>query len=148
MREILNFPQIDYQKLELVKKLIDSIAEKSNGDYEAELSQLSSITGKSHDAIEFAEYWGWTDLDTLAAIALTPEPPCVRDLTQDEIKEVVTVVKECFIIGEDNKAEYYLELLHKSLALPNAMDLIMSEDNAAKVAEKLLKAAEKSVILL
>lgn len=148
MREILSFPQIASEKSEQVKRLIDDIAENMNGNYEKELEELSSITGKEHDVMEFAEYWGWTDLDTLAKTALTPEPPCVRDLTKAEVEEIVGIIKEGFIEGKDNIAQYYEELLHKSLSLPEVMGIIMSEADVAKAADKLLETAKKSVIAL
>ena len=148
MREILNFPPKRQEQFENVKRLIDSIAEKVNADCSMELAELSQITGKQHNAIDFAEYWGWTDLDSLAEITLTPEPPCIRDLTRNEIEEIITMIKECLMIGEENKAEYYLELLHKSLPLANVIDYIMSEEDITKIAENMLLAATNSVITL
>ena len=68
MRKVLEFPQIDEQKLEFVQELIDSIAEKVDEDCRGELNRLNGITGKEHTAVEFAEYWGWTDLESLARI--------------------------------------------------------------------------------
>lgn len=148
MREILNFPQIDKQKLEVVKKLIDDIAETSNSDCSDELEQLNLITGKIHEPMEFAEYWSWTDLDTLAKITLTLEPPRIQDLTKKEIEELISIIKECFIEGEDSKAEYYVELLHKSLPLSNVMDYIMSGNDVAKIADNMITAASNSIIFL
>ncbi len=147
MREILHFPEIDREKLETVKELIDCIAEEP-GSSSDELEQLSYITGKIHEPSEFAEYWGWTDLDTLAETALLPVPPCVRDLTKQEIKEMVSMIKECLISGEDGKAGYYKELLHKSLPLANVTDYIMSENDVGRIAEDMMEAASKSVIIL
>ncbi len=147
MREELIFPQVDLQNLNKVIELIDSIAENP-GDCGALLEQLSGLTGKTHDAMEFAEYWGWTDVESLAKAVLTPEPPCVRDLSQKEIEEIVGMVKESFIMCDDAKGEYYVELLHRSLALPNVMDIIMSERDVTKAAEKIVCAAKSSVICL
>lgn len=47
MREELNFPQIDMSKLDVVKELIDSIADNINGDCSAQLEELKHITGKN-----------------------------------------------------------------------------------------------------
>lgn len=145
MREILNYPQIDKQKIETVKNLIDRINETSpNDDY---IEELNRITGKSYKAVEFIEYWGWTDLDTLAENTLTAEPPRICDLTKDEIEEIVSIVKTCFI-SDDNKAEYYMELLHKSLSLTDVMSYIMSGKDAAAIANDMMTAASNSVIAL
>lgn len=148
MREELKFPQIDMSKFDVVKELIDSIADNINGDCSAQLEELKRITGKNHEAIEFAEYWGYTDLDTLAKKTLVQEPPCIRNLTPDEVEEMVVIIKECFISGDDGKAEYYVELLHKSLPLSNVMDYVLSGEDVAKVADSMIKAAGNSVIIL
>uniref|UniRef100_UPI004055FEB3 hypothetical protein n=1 Tax=Agathobacter sp. TaxID=2021311 RepID=UPI004055FEB3 len=147
MREILHFSEIDREKLEAVKELIDCIAEEP-GSSSDELEQLSCITGKIHEPSEYAEYWGWADLDTLAETALLPVPPYVRDLTKQEIKEMVSMIKECLISGEDGKTEYYKELLHKSLPLANVMSYILSGNDAGRIAEDMMEAASKSVIIL
>lgn len=148
MREELNFPQIDMSKLDVVKELIDSIADNIDGDCSAKLEELKRITGKNYEAIEFAEYWGYTDLDTLAKKTLVKYPPCIRDLTREEVEEMVVIINDCFISGDDGKAEYYVEVLHKSLPLSNVMGYVMSGEDASKVADNMIKAAANSVIIL
>lgn len=149
MREILNYPPIEKTKLETVKALINSIAEAApDENCSRELSELNRITGKLHEAIEFAEYWGWTDLDTLAEKVLTAEPPYINDLTKDEIAEIVSMTKTCLLSGEDNKADYYMELLHKSLPLTDVMRYIMSEKDEETIVNDMMKAASNSVIIL
>lgn len=149
MREILNYPPIEKTKLETVKTLINSIAEAApDENCSRELSELNRITGKLHKAIEFAEYWGWTDLDTLAEKVLTAEPPYINDLTKDEIAEIVSMTKTCLLSGEDNKADYYMELLHKSLPLTDVMRYIMSERDEETIVNDMMKAASNSVIIL
>lgn len=148
MREVLDFPKIDEQKLDLIQELIERIAEKADGDCSDELNRLNSITGKEHTAIEFAEYWGRTDLDALARITLTPEPPCIHDLSKTEIEEIVVIIKDCMMLAEDDKAQYYIELLHKSLPLANVRDYIMSGNDIQRIADDMLRAASSSVIIL
>lgn len=147
MRELLNYPQTDAEKIDIVKGLINSIAENPNGNISCELNELNRITGKNYRGIEFAEYWGWTDLDTLAENALTPEPPCVRNLTKAEIKEIVSILK-ISIISDDNKAEYYTKLLQKSLPLSEVLKYIRLEDDEETITNNLLQAASSSVIEL
>ena len=149
MREILNYPPIEKTKLGTVKALINSIAEAAPDENSSrELSELNRITGKLHEAIEFAEYWGWTDLDTLAEKVLTAEPPYINDLTKDEIAEIVSMTKTCLLSGEDNKADYYMELLHKSLPLTDVMRYIMSEKDEETIVNDMMRAASNSVIIL
>lgn len=148
MRAVLEFPKIEEEKLELIKELIDNIAENIEEDCSEELNKLNSITGKEHKKLDFAEYWEWTDLDTMAQLALTPEPPCIRDLSETEMEEIVGIISDCLISGEENKAEYYIELLHKSLALVNVLDYVMAEDDTKKIVENMRKAASNSTIVL
>lgn len=148
MREELVFPKINTENLEIVKTLIDTIAESADGDCDDELKELEDITGKRHQSTEFVEYWGWTDLDSLTEKALMPEPPCVKDLTKKEVTEIILIIKECLVTVEDNKAEYYIELLHKSLPLPNVIEFIMQDIDAEKIAQNMLSAARSSVIQL
>lgn len=147
MRDILNLPQTDKRKLEEVKQLIDDIAENIENCSE-ELKKLESITGKQHTVMEFAEYWGWTDLENLAEITLTPEPPCVRDMALEEVAEIVGIMKESFMVGEDAKAGYYEELLHRSLPLADVMGYIVSDDSAEEIAGRMIQASKSSVIIL
>lgn len=147
MRTELEFPIIDFSKIEEVKELIDAIAENMKDNSE-ELEKLNSITNKQHSAEEFAEYWGWTDLDILAQVALTPEPPCIRDLEKEEIVTLIKIIKESFINGEDNKTEYYVELLHKSLPIVDVMKYIMTDENPEVLAEKMMEASLNEIIIL
>lgn len=50
--------------------------------------------------------------------------------------------------GLTGKTHDAMELLHRSLALPNVMDIIMSERDVTKAAEKIACAAKSSVICL
>lgn len=148
MREQLFFPKINTEKIERVKTLIDNIAESTDGDFNDELKELECITGKSHQSIDFVEYWGWTDLDSLAEKTLMPEPPYVKDLTPKEVKEIVLIIKECLVTVEENKAEYYIELLHKSLSLPNVIEFVMQDIDVERIAQNIFEAASRSVIQL
>lgn len=148
MREGLACPQINIQKLDTVKKLIGSIADNFNGDSSDALDELNRITGKHYSAMEFYEYWGWTDLDTLAKKTLTPEPPCIRDLSEDEMKEIVRIIKDSIVSLDDNKAEYYMELLHKSLPLADVESYIRLNEDEGTIVNNILRASSSSVIAL
>lgn len=106
MRKILEFPQINENDIDRVSKVIDIIANNLDKDCRNELDELQNLTGKQHSAEEFAEYWGWTDLDILARITLTPTPPCVSDLDRKELEIIIGIIRDSFISGEDDKLEY------------------------------------------
>lgn len=106
MRKELEFPQVDEGKLEMVKKIIDYITDKETGNCRKEIAELSKITGKEHNGMEFAKYWSWTDLDTIALTAITPVPPCIKGLERSELIILITIIKDSLENGEDNKADY------------------------------------------
>lgn len=145
MRKELEYHEPDKTRLETAKTLIDSIA-NGEGDIEKALNELGKITGKQHSQTEFAEYWGWTDLDTIAQQALM-EPPCVRDLTRDELIEIISITREA-MTDSDSIMTYYMELLHKSLPLADVLEYIMRSDDCEKIADDMLLAARQGVILL
>ena len=126
MRKALEFPRIDEGKLDAVEALIAAIADKEPGTAGAELEDLAALTGKVHTDVEFAEYWSWTDLDTLARLTLTPEPPCIPDLSREELVELVEIIQHCSVTGREWAMRYYTALLRRSLSLPNVMDFVAS----------------------
>lgn len=145
MRKELEYHEPDKTKLESVKTLIDLVA-NGEGNMETALNELGKITRKQHSQTEFAEYWGWTDLDTIAQQALM-EPPCVRDLTRDELIEIISITREA-MTDSDSIMTYYMELLHKSLPLADVLEYIMRSDDCEKIADEMLLAARQGVILL
>ncbi len=147
MRKILEFPPIDENDIEKVSKIIEIIAGNLDKDCRNELDELQSLTGKPHSAEEFAEYWGWTGLDSLARITLTPEPPCVRDLDRTELEIIIGMIREFLISGEDDKAEYYVELLYKSMSIPDVMNYIMSGRDVQTIADRMLSAPNQVIFL-
>lgn len=147
MRKILEIPQINENDIDRVSKVIDIIANNLDKDCRNELNELQSLTGKPHSVEEFAEYWGWTDLDSLARSTLMPEPPCVSDLDRTEIETIIGMIKEFFISGEDDKGEYYIELLHKSMSVPGVIDYIMSGQDVKTIADKIVSAKNNVIIL-
>ena len=139
MRKALEFPRIDEGKLDAVEALIAAIADKEPGTAGAELEDLAALTGKVHTDVEFAEYWSWTDLDTLARLTLAPEPPCVPDLSREELVELVEIIQHCSVTGREWAMRYYTALLRRSLSLPNVMDFVASGEDVEVIAEKLLR---------
>jgi len=131
MRAILEFPQIDKENQAQVATYIEQIAgEIASGlDCNKTLKKLSTLTGKKHNAAEFAEYWGWTDLETLVEMTVTPEPPYVPDLTRAELEEIIAIIQDCCITLDDN-------------------NYITVEETTSEIADKMLRAASEGVILL
>ena len=133
MRKELDLPRIDDSKLDEAEALIASIAAREPGTAAAELEALSALTGKLHSEVE--------DLDTLARLTLAPEPPCVPDLTWEETLELVRRIQNCSVTGQEWAMRYDLQLLRRSLSLPNVMDFVASGEDVEVIAEKLLQAA-------
>ncbi|MEW9095328.1 MAG: hypothetical protein AB2417_09630 [Clostridiaceae bacterium] len=148
MRKELEFPEIDESKIEYVSRLIDVIAKNGTEDYHKELIEINSITGKEFNGIQFAEYWGWTSLEMISRQALTPNPPCIRDLSKNEIIEMIGIIKNHFENGKDVEAEYYTELLQKSLPLCDILHYVMLEGEPEQIADKMLEDSRNSIIHL
>lgn len=146
MRKELEYHKADKAKLEQVKALIGQIADRE-GDVDKALEELGKITGKQHSEMEFAEYWGWTELDDIAELTLTA-PPFVSDLTRDELIEIIAIIKETLVNCADSEGMYYEELLHRSLPLTDVLGHIRLEDDNDKIADEMLSAAKTNVILL
>lgn len=149
MRKELEYHRVDADKIEQVKDLVEQIAsgEEDEETVNAALDELGKITGKQHSQTEFAEYWGWTDLDSIAEQAFA-DSPFVNDLTREELIEIIAIMKEATINCEDSKMVYYEELLHKSLPLTDVFAYIDLEEDDAQIADKMLAAAKENVILL
>lgn len=147
MRKILEIPPINENDIDKVSKVIDIIANNLDKDCTNELNELQSLTGKPYSVEEFAEYWGWTDLGSLARITLMPEPPRVSDLDRSELEIIIGIIKDSFLSGEDDKGEYYIELLHKSMSVPDVMNYIMSGQDVKAIADKILSAKNNVIFL-
>ena len=149
MRKELEYRRVDADKIEQAKDLIEQIAsgEEDEQTVNAALTELGRITGIQHNLAEFAEYWGWTDLDSVAEQAFV-DSPFVNDLTREELIEIIAIIKTATIDCEDSKMTYYVELLHRSLPLTDVFSYIDLEEDDAKIADKMLAAAKSNVILL
>ena len=79
---------------------------------------------------------------------LIPDPPCIRDLTKEELVEIVKISLDNLIKGEDAELEYYVALLKRSLPLSDVMKYLMGGGSSAEIAERMLKAAKEDVICL
>lgn len=149
MRKELEYRKADSGKIDQAKDLIEQIAsgEKDEETVNAALTELGRITGRQHSQTEFAEYWGWTDLDSIAEQAFV-DPPCVNDLTREELIEMIAIIKKAMIHCEDSRMMYYEELLHRSLPLTDVFACIDLEEDDARIADKMLTASKSNVILL
>ena len=139
MRKELEFPIIDESKIEYVGRLIDIIAEGNIKDCSNELEELNHITSKE---------WGWTSLDIISRKALTPNPPYIKDLSQSDIIEIVSIIKKYLCEVDDVKADYYIELLHKNLPICDVLDYVLREDTPEKIANELLMNSKNNIIFL
>ena len=149
MRKELEYHKADASKIEQAKELIEQIGsgEEDEETVEAALTKLGKLTGKRHSQTEFAEYWGWTDLDSIAEQAFVYSP-FVSDLTREELIEIIAILKKTMVNCEDSKMMFYEELLHRSLPLTDVSSYIKLEEDDAKIADEMLAAAKNNVILL
>lgn len=149
MRKELEYRRPDKDRLERAKGLIEQIAgpEEDETTVEAALDELGKLTGRPHVRTEFAEYWGWTDLDSIAEQSFV-QPPCVSVLTREELIEIIAIMKNAIVNCEDSEMEYYAEVLHRSLPLADVFGHIDLEKDNAQIADEMLASAKSGVIRL
>lgn len=132
MADIIKSFEIEEEKLQQTMELISEIADLyENGSTEDEIlilkQELEQLTGKTDiDTRAFAEYWGWTSLDTIARSLLMPEPQ-KQNLSNEEIKAIVINICECRYSESENN--YYIKLLKMETGLINLSDYIYYPDN-------------------
>lgn len=149
MRKELEYRRADRDKIERAKDLIEQIASPGEDEkaVQAALNELDELTGRQHDQTEFAEYWGWTDLDSIAEQAFV-QPSYVSDLTREELIEIIEIMKRAMVNCEDSEMMYYEEILHKSLPLTDVIGHIDLEKDNAQIADEMLAASKSGVIML
>ena len=128
LRKELQLPIIDEGKLSEVKELIDSIAVsleekvmdvKENGqvifdsiDIEKLVKdaaqRLEELTHKKINFMEFDSYWSHSDLEDVAIELLCPEPKYVKDISENELTELL----EEFVTSEHIQPERKRQKIH------------------------------------
>lgn len=123
--------KIDETKLpeimDIIEKAASLMEEKDcEGDHKAkkELEQLQKklreISGNSGIEIRnFREYWGYTDVETVARKALMM-PPVREHVTDDEIKEIVLNILK----HSEAEMDWWLQYLEINTGLSNLSDYI------------------------
>lgn len=149
MRKELEYHRADKGRIERAKDLIEQIASPGEDEKTAEtaLDELGELTGRQHDQSEFAEYWGWTDLDSIAEQAFV-QPPYASDLTREELTEIIAIMKRAIANGEDSEMMHYEEILHRSLPLTDVLGYIDINKDNAQIADEMLAASKSGVIML
>ena len=149
MRKELEYRKADRDKIERAKDLIEQIASPGEDEktVQAALNELGELTGRQHDKTEFAEYWGRTDLDSIAEQAFV-QPSFVSDLTREELIEIIERKKKAIVNCDDSEMMHYEEILHKSLRLTDVLGHVDLEKDNAQIADEMLAAAKSGVILL
>lgn len=126
---------IDEEKLPIVMEIIEQAAEimsekdcsndeTAKQDLEKLQHELRKITGNEKIQIKsFRDYWGYTDLETMAKKALMP-PVLKIDVSDEEIKEIVLTILE----HEEAEMDWWLEYLTVNTGLNNLTDYIFYPD--------------------
>lgn len=149
MRKELEYRKADKDKIKRAKDLIEQIAGPGADEktVEAALNELGELTGRQHEQSEFVEYWGWTDLDSIAEQAFA-QPPYASDLTREELIEIIAIMKRAIVNCEDSEMMHYEGILHRSLPLADVLGYIDINKDNAQIADEMLAAAKSGVIML
>lgn len=83
------------------------------------VAAFNERTGHEYEPLDFAEYYGWRDLQDFAREAARPAWPKVPGITRDELTEIVRRV-----LANDAEADYYLLLFEVNTPHPEAASLI------------------------
>ncbi|MEV6866008.1 bacteriocin immunity protein [Streptosporangium subroseum] len=121
LRSELLPPPVDHQRLDEICSEIEQISDviARGGPADDAVAAFNERTGHEYTPLDFAEYYGWRDLEDFAREAARPAWPKVPDVTRDELVEIV-----CRIVANDPEADYYLRLFEVNVPHPQAADLI------------------------
>nr|WP_318683814.1 hypothetical protein [uncultured Acetatifactor sp.] len=131
----MKYIRIDETKLSSVMEIVEQAAElmsekDCNNDEKAKLDlekfqqELREITRNNKIQIrDFREYWGYTDLETVAKKALMPSVS-KSDVSDKEIKEIIMNILEY----EEAEMDWWLEYLTLNTGLPNLTNYIFYPD--------------------
>ncbi|MCH2044178.1 MAG: hypothetical protein MK212_08535 [Saprospiraceae bacterium] len=123
--KLLEVPSYDASKYDVIDQLISTIEDKLdyNEDISDEIAQVHLVANKVNqfDEDTFKNYWSAVSKEEIIEEILTPNPPRIENITQEEILQVLEKMTKLDIAHSD----YYLELLCKNCAYPHSIsDLI------------------------
>ena len=143
----------EYTKLSEAMEIIEQAAalmaekdceqdKKAKGALEHYQQQLRTISGNDSLQIKmFAQYWGWTSLETAAKKALLP-PPLKADFADDEIREIVLSILD----HEEAEMDWWLDTLKVSTHLDNLTDYIFYPDEVGLDAQATLNQIAEKIL--
>jgi hypothetical protein len=112
-------PPVDPQRLAELSHEIERISGLRGEPAGAAIAAFKEMTGHDYDFSDFAEYYGWRDVEDFAKEAARPVRPRVPDITRDELVEIVRRLQ-----AADPETDYYLRLLQANVADPHVSDLL------------------------
>ncbi|QOV40897.1 hypothetical protein IM697_22425 [Streptomyces ferrugineus] len=121
LRSELLPPPVTQQQLDEMCSEIERISDliARGGPAEEAVAAFNKKTGHEYTILDFAEYYGWRDLEDFAREAARPAWPKVPDITRGELVEIV-----CRILATGPEADYYLRLFEVNVPHPRAAGLI------------------------
>lgn len=171
-RKELRPPDINEELLPVVEELIESISvQLEEGCFDineenkiifddAEAAEeinikaikLKELFKKDIKVMEFYHYWNHSSLEDVAKELLMPEPPYLKDIT---LEELIEVINEFFTLEhiEAFYEPYYIKLLEKSFGLNDISDYIFNpdlkgvDDYPLKISEKIIEDSKKPPVI-
>ena len=96
-----------------IKKLLeeytlycDENGDEENSEYKKLENTLHEMTGKDISHYDLWEYWEGEGLEVLSFRIALSEPNIVNDITKDELKEIVKIIKEGIFEENDTDDEF------------------------------------------
>ena len=97
-----------------IKKLIEKYTEycdenedEEDIEYKKLEKKLHEITGKDISQYNLWEYWEEEGLEPLAFKIALPEPNIVNNITKDELKEIIQIIKEDIFEENDMDNDFH-----------------------------------------
>ena len=147
MEENLYCRDIQAQHLEQIKDWIECIAAGKEPEAEEALKKLNAFTGKQYDKEDFLEYWGWTDLHSLAQSIVQKPPHRLHGISLEQATELVCRIQNALCSGEEKQMTYYMQLLQESLPGADVLAVLNLEESAESIAKELLQSAQAVILL-
>lgn len=153
MRIELELPKVNEKAAKRVEELMSNIAFELDWESaDKNLEEINYLTGRNFSFDDFLGVDCHDVLKSIAKCAVIPEPRNIKNITVDEIEEIINRI----INGDEFTQNYYIELLNNNISCNSISDYIFFSDNYGlsgdvtnrEIAEKIYEDSKISTIYL
>lgn len=143
----MEIPKIDETKLPEVMEIIEKAAilmeekdcetdKAAKKELDELQKRLRAVTGKkSFNIKEVSSYWGYTDLETIAAKVLMKEPQKLG-LSEEALRNLIIYLINSDEFKTESKFDYWYEFLERETGIEDTLDYLFcrTDDGGVKYA--------------